>query len=243
MNVVKNWYIIPFAYYNFIKNRHYVLNLKNGFKIKMRKNTTDLQAFVNVWILEEYKKEKFEINNNDTIIDVGGHIGLFTLYVSQFCKRGMIYAFEPMKNNFDLFKENIKMNNLKNVIVTNCAVTGKEEKIKIYENQLDDAAHSIHGKGPNFSEVNAITVANIMNNQNFSKCNLLKLDCEGAEYEIFRSMEKKDFSKIEKICLEYHLIDSDTNMLKELKTILSDMKYEITEKPDKNGMGILFADK
>jgi FkbM family methyltransferase len=243
INKVSNWYIIPFAYYNLTKGSHYVLNLKNGLKIKMRKNTTDIQAFVNVWILEEYKKETLGINEDDVIIDVGGHIGLFTLYVSQFCKNVIIYAFEPFKNNFDLFKDNIQMNNLKNIKISNNAVAGKKEKIRIYKNQCDDAAHSIYGEGENFSEIDAVTISDIINNQNISKCNLLKLDCEGAEYEIFKAIKKEDFSKIEKICLEYHLADSSPNLLKELKEILHNVKYKIIEKSSQDGMGILFAIK
>ena len=40
---------------------------------------------------------------NDTIIDVGGHIGLFMLFSEQFCHKGKIYCFEPELKNYRIF--------------------------------------------------------------------------------------------------------------------------------------------
>lgn len=243
INKISNWYIIPLAYYKIIKSKYFVLSLKNGLKVKMRTNSTDLQAFVNVWILEEYKEEMFEIGKNDVLIDVGAHIGLFTLYASQFCRNGSIYAFEPFKENWDLFRENIQINNLTNINTLNCAVAGKKEKIRIYKNNKDDAAHSMYGNGDNFSEIEAVTICDIIDTQHIAKCDLLKLDCEGAEYEIIKSIPREYFTKIEKICLEYHLADSKPYLLDELKETLRISNYKIIDKSSFGGMGILFASK
>lgn len=243
VNKVSNWYIIPLVYYKLIKSKYFVLLLKNGLKVKMRTNSTDLQAFVNVWILEEYKEDGFEIGKNDVVIDIGAHIGLFTLYASQFCRNGLIYAFEPFKDNWDLFRENMQINNLTNINVLNCAVAGKKEKIRIYEDSKDDAAHSMYGDGDNFSEIEAVTISDIIDTQHITKCDLLKLDCEGAEYEIIKSIPREYFSKIEKICLEYHLADSKPHLLDELKETLRGSNYKLTDRSSVDGMGILFASK
>ena len=85
--------------------------------MKLRTNSTDLMAFTSVWLDEEYSKPKFEIETDDVVLDIGAHIGLFTLFASQFCTNGKIYCFEPIKENFELLQENIKMNNLENVII------------------------------------------------------------------------------------------------------------------------------
>ena len=82
--------------------------MRSGIKIMLRVNSTDLMAFTHVWLLKEYERPGFEIKNNDIIIDIGGHIGLFALYSSQFCKSGKIYCFEPIKENFDMLKSNIE---------------------------------------------------------------------------------------------------------------------------------------
>ena len=66
-------------------------------------------ALTNVWMINEYDIEDFEINVNDTVIDIGAHIGLFSLLVSQLCKTGKILSFEPVRENFDLLVSNLKL--------------------------------------------------------------------------------------------------------------------------------------
>ena len=84
--IFKNWYIFPKVYYKLISEKFPIFETKNGLKIKIRKYSTDLMALTHVWLIEEYKSKNFEIKDTDVIIDVGGHIGLFSLYASQFCK-------------------------------------------------------------------------------------------------------------------------------------------------------------
>lgn len=79
--------MVPLAYFKLVKSEHFTLLLKNGIKVKLRTDSTDLQAFVNVWILEEYKESGFDVGDDGVVFDIGAHIGLFTLYCSQFCKK------------------------------------------------------------------------------------------------------------------------------------------------------------
>lgn len=240
VRLVKNWYEIPLVYYGLKKEPFVILNLKNGLKIKLRTNSTDLQAFVNVWILQEYSKEGFEIHDNDVVIDIGGHIGLFTLYSSQFAKNGKIFSFEPIKENYDLLEENVKLNNLKNIKLFNLAISKEKKKIRIYLSDKDQAAHSLYAESDKFAEVESITLGDIIKSENIMLCGLLKLDCEGAEYEIINSLRAEQFSKIKKICLEYHLADSRQDLLIELKDKLK-TRYKLSDLPSIDGMGILFA--
>lgn len=238
---VNNWYIVPFVYYRLVKKDFFILNLRNGLNIKLRTFSTDIQAFVNVWILEEYNKEGFKIKDRDVVIDIGGHIGLFTIYASHFCKRGKIFTFEPVKENYKILRENISINNLQNVSAFNVAVSDKNDRIKIYLNDNDQAAHSIFENGHNFIETDSLSLKEIMDLNSIDKCDLVKLDCEGAEYEILRALPQDYFKKIDKICLEYHLIQNDFTQLKELKLHLTNLGFSITDIPYSDGSGLLFA--
>ena len=73
-------------YYKLINDEYVIFETKTDLKIKIRTNSTDLMALTNVWMTNEYDIENFQIAENDTIIDIGAHIGLFSLLVSQFCK-------------------------------------------------------------------------------------------------------------------------------------------------------------
>ena len=108
--IFKNWYIYPKIYFKLTKKEFAVFETKLGQKISIRVNSTDLMALTHVWLIEEYKRENFSIESNDVIIDIGAHIGLFTIYASQFSKNGEIYSFEPMKDNFELLNKNIISN-------------------------------------------------------------------------------------------------------------------------------------
>ena len=76
--ILKNWYFFPIMYLKLTSKPIITLKTKNGLKINLRSNSTDLMAFIHVWLIEEYSKHGFEIKETDLIIDDGAHIGLFT---------------------------------------------------------------------------------------------------------------------------------------------------------------------
>ena len=83
-NVFKNWYLYPLIYLKISKSEFKILETNSGFKMKIRVNSTDLMQLTTIWVVREYDLPGFDIKNDDTIIDIGGHIGLFTLFCKQF---------------------------------------------------------------------------------------------------------------------------------------------------------------
>lgn len=240
---VNNWYVFVLVYFGFFSNKFYILNLKNGLRLKLRTDSTDIQAFVNVWLKREYAQQKFEIHEKDNVIDVGGHIGLFSVYAAYFCKEGSVISFEPDEENFRLLQENIALNKLGNIKPFNLAVASKSGKARIYQNKDDQAAHTIFGTGRHFVEATTTSLQEIIDSNSVVKCNLLKLDCEGAEYEIIDSLPNEYFDKIDKICLEYHPIENSAMLLRDLKIRLDDLGYKVMEMSSADDMGLLFAYK
>jgi FkbM family methyltransferase len=239
--LIKNWYNIPFVYYKIIKEKYFIINLRNNLKCKIRIKSTDLQAFANVWLNKEYEEIGFFIESDETVIDIGAHIGLFTVYASQFCKNGKIISCEPIKENFELLKENVSINNLSNIILYNNAITDKNDKVKVYLNN-DSAANSIYGNGENYEEISTLSLSKILD-ENMNEKNCLKLDCEGAEYQIINNTPDKYFKKITKICLEYHVINNDKIQLEKLKKRLNELNYELIEVKTSNKLGLILAKK
>ena len=146
IRVIKNWHLYVALYLNLIKSEHIILESRNGMKIKLRVNSTDIMAFTHVWLLHEYDRSEFEIKDTDVVIDIGAHIGLFALFASQFCKNGKIYCFEPVKENFELLESNLMLNNIKNVISFNAAISINNDNITIYLNK-DESGHSMYVVG------------------------------------------------------------------------------------------------
>tara|TARA_B100000686_G_C16775162_1_gene967921 strand:+ start:1009 stop:1782 length:774 start_codon:yes stop_codon:yes gene_type:complete len=238
--IFKNWYIYPIIYFKLTKNKYAIFEAKSGQKIKIRVNSTDLMALTHVWMIQEYYANNFEIKDDDDVIDIGAHIGLFALYASQFCKNGRIFCFEPIEENYNLLLENIKLNDIKNIIPFNLAVSDKISKIKIYLNN-DESGHSIFLNNEKSVLVNSTTLENIFTENHIDNCNFLKLDCEGAEYQIIDSLNPVFFGKISKTIIEYHLADTNPELLENLTQKLDSHNFKIKIKKLFSDIGFLFA--
>ena len=238
--VFKNWYLYPLVYLKLTSKKHIIFTTKTGLKIKLRVDSTDLMALTHVWLMKEYYNNDFKINNNDIVIDVGAHIGLFSLYASQYCKNGKIFCFEPIKENFELLISNIKLNQIENIIPFNIAISNDSSIVKIYLNK-DEAGHSMFIPTSSSIEVRATTLQKILEDNNIKKCNFLKLDCEGAEYTIIDSLSQEFIKKVEKIIIEYHFADTKPQLLKELIKKLQISSFKITTRKIFSDIGFLYG--
>ena len=236
----RNWYLYPLVYFNLIKQSHVVFETKNGLKITLRVNSTDLMAFTHVWLIQEYSAPGFELHDDDIILDIGAHIGLFSLFASQFCKNGKIFCFEPIKENYEQLMNNIKINDIKNIVPFNYAVSSKTGKIKIYVND-DESGHSMFLENSNYIEVDSISIIDIFKKNVIDKCNFLKLDCEGAEYEIIDLLSKDYLQRIEKTVIEYHMADTKPELLQNLENTLKRNSFKIKTRKLFSDIGFLFA--
>ena len=237
IQIIKNWYILPLVYFKIFRKKYYILKLKNGKKIKLRNNSTDIHTFTNIWIIEEYLQ--IENEKNRIIIDIGAHIGLFSIYALKFNPKEII-AFEPIKENYDLLKENILLNKIENIKCHNIAISDKISDVEIYVNE-DFAAHSLIKKEGQPRKVKSISLKNIFDENKISECDILKLDCEGSEYLIFEALPDNYYNKIKKIIMEYHIFDSDYKHLEKLKNNLEKMNFILKINPTNKNMGMLYA--
>ena len=239
---LKNWYFYPLIYLNIIKRDFVTFQTNSDLKMKIRVKSTDLMQLTTIWLTREYEAPGFEIKENDTIIDVGGHIGLFMLFCEQFCHKGKIYCFEPASDNYKIFLDNTKLNNFKNVFPFNIAVSKQDGKIPLYLND-DTSGHSIFLKNSNSIQVDSITLQKIFDLNNIEKCNLLKLDCEGSEYEIIDSLPESYFSMIDKMIIEYHFAEKYPKLLTNLIKKLERTSFSVDVKKLSGDMGLIFAIK
>ena len=228
-------------YFGFLKTEP-IFVLRNNLKMKLRKNSTDFHAFTNVWILDEYNIHKLQIQENDTVIDIGAHIGLFSICASQFCTKGRILSFEPIKKNYDLLLYNIGLNEIKNAKLFPKAVSDKLGMVKVFLS-LDSAAHSLFIKGKEYVEVESTSLKEILDSNEIKNCNLLKLDCEGSEYIILNSLTDEYFDRIQKIVMEYHLANEKPELINDLIEKLTSLNYRVKTVKKASDSGLLFAER
>jgi FkbM family methyltransferase len=180
-----------------------------SFSIAMRGfGQSDMLVYNQIFINEEYKIVKEILCNFKRvkfyIIDAGANVGYTSLYFA-LGTNSQIIAVEPSSSNIEILNKNIELNNLGNRIeVKNCALSNNSNnKYKIenkFRDGLDWSTTTI--LDPN-GKVNSITIEEIFIEKKWDFIDLLKIDIEGAEAEIFKS-EVNFLSKTRVIAVEVH---------------------------------------
>ena len=239
-NILKNWYVYPLVYFNLTKKSHVIFETKSGIKLKIRTRTTDLMALTNVWLTREYLDDDFNIEADDVVLDIGGHIGLFALLASQFCKKGKIFCFEPVKENYNILLENLELNAVKNIVPFNLAVYDDSKKVKMYLND-DDAGHSVMLPSSKSIQTDSISLKKIFDDNKIEQCDFAKIDCEGSEYGIIDALPPEYLKRINKMAIEYHFADSKPELVNNLILKIENADFHVRKKSHYNDMGFLYA--
>ena len=202
---VKNWRI-PVLYYFGLRKKEEIIEFKNGIKCMMR-NKSDSIAFFEVFFLKTNNYlDEFKIKEKDIVIDIGAHIGYFSIYSSQKAKNGKIFAFEPYNKSFEMLIKNLKINQINNVTTKNLGVTKKSGMDSLYLKKNSAIGNSIYKNSESDSKIDIKTISlqDIIKNNDIQKIDFLKLDCEGAEYDILLNLDYQTLQKIDKIVSEMH---------------------------------------
>ena len=246
---IKNWLSVFFNYLGIKKEKYIIHHLKDGNIVKIRRpekkgETSGLANIYEIFLIKNYNPKGMEIKKNDVVIDIGANIGVFTIYSSILSKNGRVYAYEPFKTHFNRLLENIKINNFNNVKAFNLAVCGSKGKRNLNISNISSGMHSFffEGSGKKVS-VEGTTLKEIFDFNKIKKCDFLKLDCEGAEYEILYNAPKETFKKIDKIALEWDNLDNKKMNVTSLKNFLEKRGFRVAIKGEDQKAGILYAKK
>jgi autotransporter strand-loop-strand O-heptosyltransferase len=134
----------------------------------------------------------FEVEEGDVVVDLGASLGPFTYKILPKNPK-QCYVVEPISHQIDILKKNVGQENVK---IIQGAITDKK-KIKI---TWDDMTESV----PTF------TFKEFLEENNISKIDFLKCDCEGGEYDVFQPTNIKFLKTIPKIVTEFHLRDDES---------------------------------
>jgi len=199
-----------------------------GFEVVTRKGirirtsqAAELVTVWTVWIRGEYSVPK----GLPTVVDVGANIGSFSILAAM---RGAsrVVAIEPASKTFAKLKANIELNHLEPVVQTvRAAIGGKSGRRTLFisDNSPMTSFYCACVHGIEREETETLGLWDLCKNLQIQTINLLKLDCEGAEYEIVESCRRELLARIERIILEYHA----NGDYKKLTNILKEAGFEI----------------
>lgn len=202
----------------------------NGLKLDAAINVGSLLTLEEVFVLRTYS-DYFPFYKKVVIIDIGAHKGYFTLFAHKNVLQGStIIAVEPSVENTAMLNKNLRDNEASDVNVVEGAVHTADEIIKLYTGK--SANHTIVASlpienGNEYTHVQGIRLSTLWDKFQLEKIDFLKMDCEGAEYDILFQLPKTIFDKIEVISMEFHDLKKPGYSALDLAGHLIQMGYEI----------------
>lgn len=201
---------------------NFIINVDafNGkhFLMWCRPNSVDWNMCQSVMKEDAYRLSLFPLKNGMTAIDLGAHIGTVSIMLASYGLN--VYAVEPLPENVDLLNKNIIVNGLQNKIkVYPYAVASKSNHVMQIGYQVEDVHKFIgvpivsdamlkYRSGcSHFVGVKTITLEDIFIENNIDRCNFMKVDIEGGEWDVFKHVPEQILEKIDVIVGELHAVD------------------------------------
>lgn len=143
-------------------------------------------------------------------LDIGAHVGSFALRLAELCPQVMVECYEPSPIALRFLRENVSINDRADQVhVNGQAVAGTSGFVEL----RDDGNASVENTivQPSSSEFGVVSVpsvplADILANAS-PPFDLVKIDCEGAEYEAVRSTPPEAWRGVSQVVIEYHPVD------------------------------------
>lgn len=198
--------------------------LPNGLKLVLQ---SQQQLGCAKYIIKEifqhqsYCRPGFELRPTDTVVDLGGNIGLFALWASPQAAR--VVSIEPTKV-IGCLEQSLALNGIRNVSVVRCAVSDKPGTLELLEypgfnavshsasfqparwgQRLINLFYRKEREAPQRVSCPCQTLDDILRTQNVDRVDFLKVDCEGGEYAVFDSISDESLRRISRIALEFHV--------------------------------------
>lgn len=248
---IKNWPTVLALFLGLPVKTPLIIELRpTGVRLKVRSR-------MDVWIIKEtcldgdYERHGTLIQPGWTVIDIGAALGDFAVCVARRHPDSRVYAFEPSPESYVLLGENLARNGVTNVTTFQQAVGAQAGPMRLnmaagaavkYSTASGGATQGAATGGDMMVEVEGVTLDGVFATLGLDRCDFLKMDCEGGEYDILMHASAATLGKIRHICLEYH--DGVTEYShQDLMTVLRAHGFTVTAAPNPahRAIGFLYA--
>ncbi|MEM2304826.1 MAG: FkbM family methyltransferase [Candidatus Methanomethylicia archaeon] len=191
----------------------------------MPEDGLDMQP--HVWIWNDYERI-WKPRRGDVVIDIGAHVGLFTLKCIKVFNVGRIIAIEPHPVNYLLLNENLKLNNYQNIANTlRVAVGGEAGSAKLYLSRYSFCHSLVFNEANTSINVQLATLDDLVESLKLQRVDFIKIDVEGYEVEVLKGMINT--LTMFKPVIVMEVLNSN---IMEVKKILSKLGYNVKTFPD-----------
>jgi FkbM family methyltransferase len=221
--VFRNWFFIGIVSYLWkflpLPKREVVFVTRAGTKLRvpLLKNVGAAYSVLAVFAFRPYECE-WELEENPVVLDVGANVGAFPLWLAEQRPGVRGLAYEPDPDAFEYLRANLDVNGLAHVDARLEAVSDRTAEGILFRSTPGDGISSLHlTSNPERLREEIITslvsfddaIGNVE-----GEISLLKIDCEGAEYEIVLDSDAASWQRVKRVVIEYHPITGkDPNAL------------------------------
>lgn len=228
-------------------DKEFEFNIRDFGKISIPKNM--LGPFRENFLDDIYFKHIpdgiFNKNQQPIIIDIGGNVGFFSLAAFSKFPKAKIYAFEPHPYCFKVLQNYQQEFKRFDWNIYHLAVSNKDEDIFLNTTNLEGftTVTSVFKKSQDVKSfpVKAVRFDTFLEESNIDHIDFIKLDCEGAEYEILYALPKEKFKIIKSLCIETHKGEKEDQNLNSLNNYLKNVGYKTQILDEGNYSGYIWA--
>jgi FkbM family methyltransferase len=250
---VRNWYTVGLMAVIVAPNRipprkglkgtwlgRYVATFRMNDGATIRCRLEDAGDVIDVYVNQEYDRREIPWSDLTSIIDIGSTTGCFTVWAARRSPRAKVTAVEPNPAVAPFLLENIKQNHLEDRVETIEAAIGAVPGLAAIQDErafsnLVRVVPVEEGSGPT---VRMMTLEQVFEQTTTNQCDLLKIDCEGGEYEVLLNAPESLLARIRNIVCEYHA--STTYQPQQLVDRLVRSGFQV-EAEDYTAFGLILA--
>jgi FkbM family methyltransferase len=215
---VRNWYLLgPLLWMvlptrmpprqgmagTWLGRRPATFRMRSGSTVRCR--LQDAEGPFAVYVQNEYELAWLDWPSLRTVVDVGAHVGAFTVWAAERCPKARMLAIEPNPAVFQHLVENVAANGLHDRVQTRQVALGDhvgEAFLDVREfSEWTRVLPTADGRG---HPVHLTTLEQVLDAAHFDRVDFLKMDCEGSEYDILLTAPDRVLGRIQALICEYH---------------------------------------
>jgi FkbM family methyltransferase len=155
---------------------------------------------------DDYRLRQMHFDKGDVVVDIGAHVGLFSIYLAKRFPFLKVLAFEPFPANFRNCTENLRLNGVANVLLSPNAIANDARSLSMAADPVNSGGASAivrtFASNGVVNGITSMTLDEVFSIHKIDRCKLLKIDCEGMEYEILSGT--KVFPMVDYLAGEFH---------------------------------------
>ena len=215
------------------------------FEVAYRKGTADEEVIGHSFDRDiffvgapEYRPEP-----NHVILDVGAHIGTFSLLAASRVPQGKIYAVEASHETFNYLWVNIALNRAANIDASHLALSDKKGTAVLHYDEGNWGHTIMKALSPHGEEVATDSLASFMQAKGIERLDFIKFNCEGAEFPILLAAPPEVLQRIRMMLVLYHCDLVDKSSLEALLARLHESGFKTSLRNQDANRGWIVADR